>query len=138
VGGGFIQTCILSVSVGVGQILGFRLIELVTSKQRADWRTHKVWHFWTDLLSGSLSLFGVGVGCGAYISIYLSIPIHFYSPWSVWASGVRTKTDTYIMYIHYPSIPFLSFLFAQNASTLDTRLTHWRNRQTDGWTHPSC
>jgi len=39
--GGFIQTCILSVSVRVGQILGFRLIKLVTSKQLADWRTHK-------------------------------------------------------------------------------------------------
>jgi hypothetical protein len=52
--GGFVQTCILSVSVRVGQILGFRLIKLVTSKQLADWRTHKVWHFWTDLLSGFL------------------------------------------------------------------------------------
>jgi len=72
--GGFIQTCILSVSVRVGQILGFRLIKLVTSKQLADWRTHKVWHFWTDLLSGSLCSRSRDVG------VYISIPIHFYSP----------------------------------------------------------
>jgi hypothetical protein len=107
-------------------ILGFRLIKLVTSKQLADWRTHKVWHFWTDLLSGSLCSRSRDVG------VYISIPIHFYSPWSVClASGVRTKL-THIMYIHYPSIPCFSFF-------LHKMLQLWTpDSLTDGRTDPSC